>query len=147
MEGTGGSRRRIIRPFRFPDDYPAVIDLWEHAGPGVHLGRSDTLDEIAKKVQRDPDLFLVAEVDGKLIGAVIGGYDGRRGIIYHLAVAKEYRRQGLGAALMVEVEGRMKAKGCVKSYLLVAPDNEDAVDFYAKRGWEVMDMTLMGKEF
>jgi len=121
--------------------------LWEHAGSGVHLGRSDTLEEIAKKVQRDPDLFLVAEADGKLIGAVVGGYDGRRGIIYLLAVVNEYRRQGLGAALMDEVEGRLKAKGCVKSYLLVAPGNEDVVGFYAKRGWQVMEMTLMGKEF
>ena len=51
------------------------------------MGRSDTLAEITKKVQRDPDLFLVAEADGRLIGSVIGGFDGRRGMIYHLAVA------------------------------------------------------------
>ena len=67
---------------------------------------SDTLNEIAKKVQRDPDLFLVAEVDNRLIGTVIGGYDGRRGMIYHLAVANEYRQQGIGEVLMEEVERR-----------------------------------------
>ena len=147
MEGVGRSGRRIIRPFRFPEDYPAVVDLWQNAGSGVHLGRSDTLEEIGKKVQRDPDLFLVYETDGKLIGSVIGGYDGRRGMIYHLAVAQDYRQRGIGAALMEAVESRLKAKGCVKSYLLVVRGNEDAVSFYAKRGWEAMDITIMGKEF
>ena len=111
------------------------------------MGRSDTLAEITKKVQRDPDLFLVAEADGRLIGSVIGGYDGRRGMIYHLAVAVEYRQQGLGAALMDEVERRLKAKGCLKSYLLVVAGNDDAVRYYQKRGWQEMDVTIMGKEF
>jgi ribosomal protein S18 acetylase RimI-like enzyme len=107
---------------------------------------SDTLDEIAKKVQRDPDLFLVAQVDGGLIGTVIGGYDGRRGMIYHLAVADEYRQQGIGAALMDEVERRLKAKGCWKSYLLVVNGNDAAIHFYKKRGWQDMDVTILGKE-
>jgi ribosomal protein S18 acetylase RimI-like enzyme len=147
VEGVGGSGRRIIRPFNFPEDYPAVVELWEHAGPGVHVGRSDTLAEISKKVQRDPDMFLVAEADGRLIGSVIGGFDGRRGMIYHLAVAVEYRQQGIGAALMDEVERRLKAKGCLKSYLLVVAGNEDAVRYYQKRGWQEMDITIMGKEF
>ncbi len=147
MEGVGRSRRRIIRTFRFPEDYPAVVQLWENAGPGVHVGRSDTLEEIGKKVQRDPDLFLVAEADEKLIGSVIGGFDGRRGMIYHLAVAEAYRQRGIGAALMEEVERRLKAKGCLKSYLLVVDGNQEAESFYAKRGWQKMENTLMGKEF
>lgn len=124
-----------------------MVELWQHAGPGVHLGRSDTQDEIAKKVQRDSDLFLVDEIDDRLVGSVIGGYDGRRGMIYHLAVAQDYRQKGIGAALMEAVEQRLIAKGCVKSYLLVVAGNEDAIQFYAKRGWEVMDVTIMGKEF
>ena len=110
------------------------------------MGRSDTLAEIAKKVQRDPDLFLVAEVDGRLVGSVIGGFDGRRGMIYHLAVADEYRQQGIGAALMEEVERRLKAKGCLKSYLLVVDGNDAAIRFYKKRGWLDMDVTILGKE-
>lgn len=113
----------------------------------MHVGRSDSLEEISKKVQRDPDLFLVAEADGKLIGSVIGGFDGRRGMIYHLAVALTYRQRGIGAALMEEVERRLKAKGCLKSYLLVVDGNHEAESFYAKRGWQTMDNTLMGKEF
>ena len=70
-----------IRPFQHPDDYGAVIDLWERSGPGVHVGRSDTLDEITKKLDSDPDLFLIAECNGEIIGAVLGGYDGRRALV------------------------------------------------------------------
>ncbi len=136
-----------IRPFCFPDDYAPAYALWETSGPGVHPGRSDTPEEIAKKLQRDPDLFLVAEADGKLIGTVIGGYDGRRGLIYHLAVAAEYRRFGIGQALMDEVEDRLRQKGCLKAYLLVVNGNDTAAQFYEKRGWQTMDfVSLYGKE-
>jgi ribosomal protein S18 acetylase RimI-like enzyme len=135
-----------IRSFSYPDDLPAVIRLWSTAGPGVHLGRSDEPAEIEKKLERDPDLFLVAEDDGGLIGAVLGGFDGRRAIVYHLAVDPGRRREGLGRHLMDELEARLRAKGCVKMYLLVTKDNPQALRFYERSGWEVMDMHLMGKE-
>jgi ribosomal protein S18 acetylase RimI-like enzyme len=135
-----------IREFCFPDDYPAVIDLWNHAGPGVHVRRSDSPEEIQKKLSRDPDLFLLAEVEGRLIGTVMGGFDGRRGMVYHLAVEDYYRRQGIGAALMEELEKRLKAKGCIRSYLMVAPGNEEVIDFYQRRGWEQMPITIMAKD-
>jgi ribosomal protein S18 acetylase RimI-like enzyme len=72
-----------IREFRYPEDYPAVIDLWQNAGPGIHLRRSDQPEDIERKLERDPDLFLVAEVGGQIVGAVLGGFDGRRGFMYH----------------------------------------------------------------
>jgi hypothetical protein len=80
-----------ICSFQQPDDCEAVIDLWESSGLGVRVVRSDTLDEISKKIIRDPNLFLVAEQKGVIIGAVIGGFDGRRGLVYHLAVAEKHR--------------------------------------------------------
>lgn len=135
-----------IRVFQHPQDYPAVIALWESAGPGVHVRRSDSASEIEKKLQRDPDLFLVAERDGRIIGTVMGGFDGRRGMIYHLAVVPEYRKLGLGTALMDEVERRLKEKGCIRSYLMVTRDNPNAVDFYSRRGWETMDINIMAKD-
>lgn len=134
-----------IRTFVW-DDWPKVRALWENAGPGVHLGRSDTPDEVRKKWRRDPELFLVAEHGDEIVGAVLGGFDGRRGLVYHLAVAPERRRRGLGRRLMAELERRMAAAGCLKSYLLATPDNREAVDFYRRLGWEVMDMVLLGKE-
>jgi ribosomal protein S18 acetylase RimI-like enzyme len=134
-----------IRTFRFPQDYPAVISLWQSAGPGVNVGRSDRAEEIEKKLQRDPDLFLVAENGEQIIGTVLGGFDGRRGMIYHLAVAKAYREHGLGAALMDEIECRLKAKGCLRSYLMVTRDNPGVLGFYTRRGWESMDIQIMAK--
>lgn len=133
-----------IREFTF-DDYDTVYALWQNAGDGLGIGRSDTREEIAKKLQRDPDLFLVAEDDRKIIGTVIGGYDGRRGLIYHLAVARAYRGRGIGTRLMAEVERRLHAKGCLRAYLLVKRGNEEVVEFYRHRGWETMEVVLMGK--
>jgi ribosomal protein S18 acetylase RimI-like enzyme len=136
----------ILREFEFPNDVDAARSLWEASGPGVRLGRSDDPDELQKKYHRDPDLFLVAEDEGQLIGTVIGGFDGRRGMVYHLAVARAFQGRGIGAALMDEVERRLKAKGCLKAYLLVVPENEDAARFYARRGWQAMNVAIFGKE-
>jgi ribosomal protein S18 acetylase RimI-like enzyme len=127
-----------IREFHYPSDYPAARLLWENAGPGIQLRRSDEPAEIQKKLQRDPDLFLVAETGDRLVGTVVGGFDGRRGMVYHLAVAEPFRHQGIGELLMDELERRLKAKGCIRCYLLVTLENESAMRFYEKRGWAHM---------
>jgi ribosomal protein S18 acetylase RimI-like enzyme len=135
-----------IRQFRFPDDYPMVYTLWEEAGPGIHLRRSDTLEEIGKKSMRDPDLFLVAEIGGRLIGSILGGFDGRRGIMYHLAVQHDFRNRGIASRLVEELERRLKSKGCLRYYLLVTKDNQNAIDFYEKRGWQRMELFTYAKD-
>jgi ribosomal protein S18 acetylase RimI-like enzyme len=129
----------VIREFHFPEDYPAVYKLWSEAGSGIHLRRSDEPAEIAKKMQRDSDLFLLAESEGQIIGSVLGGFDGRRGIVYHLAVAEAFRQRGIGADLMAELEARLQEKGCIRYYLLVTKDNLTAVQFYENLGWKQMD--------
>jgi ribosomal protein S18 acetylase RimI-like enzyme len=135
-----------IRSFKFPADYENALNLWQNAGDGIGIGLSDQPEEIAKKLQRDPDLFLVAEDNGCLIGTVIGGFDGRRGMVYHLAVAPEFRCQGLASHLMQELESRLAAKGCRKAYLLVKNGNDLASSFYEKRGWSEMDhVEIYGK--
>jgi ribosomal protein S18 acetylase RimI-like enzyme len=136
-----------VRQFRYPEDYPAVIELWQSAGPGIQVRRSDQPEEIAKKLTRDPDLFLVAEKETGIVGTVLGGFDGRRGMIYHLAVTAAERRHGLGETLMNELERRLRAKGCIRAYLLVTLDNlDDAGAFYARRGWEHMTLATFGKD-
>lgn len=127
----------LIREFDFSSDLVAACALWDASAPGVHLGKSDTPDALSKKLQRDPDLFLVAEEDGELIGTVIGGFDGRRGMIYHLAVSQSHRCKGVGKALMDEVERRLREKGCIRAYLMVVKGNE-AARFYENLGWSVM---------
>lgn len=137
-----------IREFDFDNDYKHVLKLWQGIESGMAVGRSDSPEEIQKKIQRDPDLFLVAEAGNLLVGSIIGGFDGRRGMVYHLAVHNEHRRRGIGAALLAEVEKRLQAKGCIKVYLLVLDDNISAVQFYEECGWKhsVHDMVFM-KEF
>ncbi len=136
-----------IRTFSL-DDYPAVTDLWREAGGGIQLRKSDTRDGIAHKVQRDPELFLIAEENGRLVGAVMGGYDGRRGFVYHLATHPEFRRRGVASALMAELESRLRGLGCIKVYLLVTQDASDAQGYYLTRGWEDMSsaVRIFGKE-
>jgi len=135
-----------IRQFDFSNDYVRVIQLWKAIEKGVHVGPSDAPDEMLKKLQRDPDLFLVAEVRGQLIGSVIGGYDGRRGFIYHLAVAASFRQQGVGGQLMEEVEKRLRSLGCIRCYLFVTPDNTEAMRYYQKHGWALMDNLPYAKD-
>jgi ribosomal protein S18 acetylase RimI-like enzyme len=136
-----------IREFCFPADYESVFALWRSIEKGVHTGRSDTPAEIEKKLTRDPDLFLVADADGDIIGSVIGGYDGRRGLVYHLAVDSRFRGRGVGSRLMDELEARLRVKGCLKCYLLVTTDNPEAEIYYQQRGWQHMDSVLLyGKE-
>lgn len=142
------SRRIALREFRFPQDHTAVVKLWSSMEIGVSVGRSDSLEEIEKKIQRDPDLFLVAEIDHEIVGAIIGGFDGRRGMIYHLAVRMDVRERGVGSMLLQEVEKRLQAKGCKKCYLLVTAENRSAMKFYEKNDWhEMTEDRIFGKEF
>jgi ribosomal protein S18 acetylase RimI-like enzyme len=127
-----------IREFRFPDDYSTVIRFWEKIEKGIHVGPSDAVGEIEKKLQRDPDLFLIAEVGGEFIGTVIGGFDGRRGFVYHLAVSDRFRGKGVGSRLLKEVEDRLRKKGCLRCFLFVTSDNHEAMRFYETQGWHPM---------
>lgn len=133
-----------IRAFRM-EDYDEALRLWGRFPGAIGVGRSDSREEVAKKLERDPDLFLVAEHGGQVVGTVIGGFDGRRGLIYHLAVCPEPQYRGLGRALMADIERRLHEKGCLRAYLLVLPDNERLVEYYAQLGWERMHIITMGK--
>jgi len=136
----------VLREFQLSTDFSQVIALWQNAGPGIHIRRSDEIEEISKKLQRDPDLFLVAESGGLIIGSVLGGFDGRRGMVYHLAVDISFQKNGIGTALMAELERRMKQKGCIRMYLLVTHDNMNAIRFYESNRWEQMDLLVYGKD-
>ncbi len=135
-----------IREFQFASDYIRALHLWEDMVKGIHVGASDAPSEIRKKLSRDPDLFLVAEAGDDFIGTVLGGFDGRRGIIYHLAVRPDYQGQGIGSKLMNEVESRLRAKGCIRCYLMVTPDNPEAIQYYEKRGWQRMENLPLAKD-
>ena len=132
-----------IREFRYPDDYEQTAQLWREMQKGVSFSRSDVRQEIQKKIKRDPDLFLVAEEDQKIIATVIGGFDGRRGMVYHLAVAESHRRHGIANDLMRELEGRLIQKGAIRAYLLVHAENVEARALYEKLDWTWLDFDVV----
>jgi ribosomal protein S18 acetylase RimI-like enzyme len=136
----------IIRTFQFPEDYAGCAQVWKNSKPGVTFNQSDEPAEIIKKLAYSPELILVAEDGGRIIGTVIGGFDGRRGMIYHLAVLPEYQKQGTGKALLHEVEKRLQELGCLKAYLMVTHDNNTLDPYYENEGWHNHDVILMAKE-
>jgi ribosomal protein S18 acetylase RimI-like enzyme len=134
-----------IRNFQI-SDYEEVKALWVAAGLEVRPG--DNRKEIKLKLTRDPELFLVAEAGGRIVGTVIGAWDGRRGWIYHLGVLPESQRKGVATRLVREVERRMKAKGVVKVNASIYKWNKRSIAFFRANGYETDVMTVhVGKYF
>lgn len=125
------------------DDYRDVIRLWKKAG--ITISRSDSLEAIKHKCERDPELFIVAEQKGQLISAVMGSYDGRRGWVHHLAVDPDWRGKEIGTKMMQELERRLRDIGCEKVNLLIKMDNLRVQAFYEKLGFERDELVFMEK--
>lgn len=133
-----------IRVFETADTEP-VVALWEACGLTRHW--NDPRADIARKLTVQPDLFLVA-VDREarhVVGSVMAGYDGHRGWLYYLASAPDRRGEGIGRALAAEAELRLTARGCPKVQLMVRAENEQAVTFYTAQGYEVSDVSMLGR--
>ncbi len=113
--------------------------------PGIHRTPSDSATGLERARLRDPDLFLVAQRGRELVGVVLGRFDGRRGWVFHLAVAKAERRCGTGSALMYEVERRLIRKGCTRVNLLVVTTNSAALQFYKRLGYSTPRVVFMTK--
>ena len=128
------------------DDYPVVHVLWQRGD--LWMRPSDGPEATLLKLTRDPGLVLVArDGAGKVVGTVIGGWDGRRAYVYHLAVAPELRRQGVADALMDELEERFRALGALKAKLQILVENETSKAFFAHRGYLLeTDCEPWGKE-
>ncbi len=131
-----------IRPFT-PADETAVITLWRECG--LTRPQNDPKKDIARKLKVHPELFLVAEQDGRIVGSVMAGYEGHRGWINYLGVAPAHQRTGLGRRLMAEAERLLRAAGCPKINLQVRPDNPAAVTFYKRLGFAVEGAISLGK--
>ena len=128
----------MSRPYRIRecvrDDCSAVLDLW-HKAEAIPSA-TDTLEQLGRLVDENSGLFLVAEEGGRLIGTIIGGWDGWRGNIYRLAVAPELRRRGVADSLVAEVERRLRAKGARRVTALVVKSEDHAMAFWQAAGYE-----------
>ena len=128
-----------IRQFAWPD-YEGVTEVWRSAGRDV-LPRA----ELATKLVRDPQLFLVAEHDNTVAGVVLGTFDGRRGWILRLAVDPAHRRRGIASRLVAELETRFATLRCPRVNLLVMPDNVEALRFWRTLGYLPLPDVLCSK--
>jgi len=111
-----------------PEDIGQVLELWARAGASPTV--TDTPEVLAQLLRSSQSILLLADVDGRLTGTVIGGWDGWRGNIYRLAVAPEYRRRGVASALMREVDAALLAMGARRITALVERDHPWAVGFW-----------------
>jgi len=131
-----------IREFADADEND-VVALWQRCG--LVRPWNDPHKDIARKRAVQRELFLVAELDGAIVGSVMGGYEGHRGWVNYLAVDAAQRRSGLGRALMAEVESRLRAIGCPKLNLQVRNDNAAAIAFYERIGFLQDAAVSLGK--
>ncbi|WP_299028006.1 GNAT family N-acetyltransferase [uncultured Thermanaerothrix sp.] len=122
-----------ILPFR-PEDYEEAMALWKNS-PGIGLSRADSPEAIAVFLERNPGLNWIARQHERLVGTLLCGYDGRRAYLYHLAVHPDYRRQGIGRALVERCLDQLKAMKVEKAHLFVYADNQDAIAFWQATGW------------
>ncbi|MBN1398529.1 MAG: GNAT family N-acetyltransferase [Bacteroidetes bacterium] len=116
-------------------DYEQMILLWKNT-PGIGLSDADTKRNISMFLERNPGLSFVYEVDKKIIGTVLCGHDARRGYIYHLAVAENFKKQGIGRILIEHCLEKLRNKRITKCHLFIFRDNEEAVQFYEHTGWK-----------
>ncbi len=123
------------------EDHDQLLCLWSAAG--LKPSRADTPEALARKLERDPDLFLVVEEQGRIVASIMGSYDGRRGWINRLAVAPERRRRGVATRLLTLVEARLRARGCLKVNLLIEPDNAAVQAFYARLDYATKPLIFM----
>ena len=128
------------------DDCEKAVALWEKID-GLEICEGDSRQEIGEYLKRNPGLSRVAEVDGEIVGAALCGHDGRRGWIYHLAVAGEYRGRGVGKQLVDDCVNGLRKIGLKRAIILVAGDNPAGHQFWLQNGWEDIDSAIaMTKE-
>lgn len=131
----------IIREMQ-NEDILTVQSLW--ISVGFEKCYSDQFDEVKRMITRNPELCLVLIKEQNIIGAVMGGFDGRRGWIHHLAIHPEHQKQGMGNLLMTELTNRFDRMGVVKLKLEILESNSSVINFYKSIGWNLRsELTTM----
>jgi ribosomal protein S18 acetylase RimI-like enzyme len=125
-----------IRPLK-TGDYEEVLKIWREGG--ITVKKADSKEGFIVMLQRNPDTCFGATEDGELCGVILGGFDGRRGIIHHLAVKKKSRNRGIARELVKKVEEGFREKGVEKINFWVEKPNVEVVDFYEKIGYHLRD--------
>jgi ribosomal protein S18 acetylase RimI-like enzyme len=122
-----------LRPCR-PEDVDAVLALWQRAEAVPRP--TDRPDALHRRLERDRELFILAWDGGRLIGSLMGGWDGWRGQMYRLAIDPEYRRQGIARQLVDAVEAGLRARGAERITSLVFTHEPGAAAFWQQAGYQ-----------
>jgi len=120
-----------------PDDWDGVAAVWEN-----HEGTNpvdDSPEGFAKYLGRNPTTSFVAEDDGRIIGTILAGHDGRRGIFHHVSVLPEYQKQGVGKMLVDSAAEALRKEGINKVLLVVFKHNENGNAFWEHMGFTVRE--------
>jgi ribosomal protein S18 acetylase RimI-like enzyme len=133
----------VIRPFEAADR-PALEQLWGRVF-AADPPRNAPAVMIDNKLKVQPELLLVGVLDEVLVGAVMAGFDGVRGWMYHLAVAPEVRRRGLATRLVHAAESGLRGLGCAKVNIQVRAANSRVVEFYRGLGYAIEERVSMGR--
>lgn len=116
-------------------DAGLMLDFWKPMpGLGISLGEEE--EDVRAFIERNPSTCLVIWEQERLIGTVMGSFDGRRGYLYHLAVHPDFRGRGYGRALLNQVISELRSLGAQKIHLFAYNDNQTAAAFYRRQGWE-----------
>ena len=122
-----------IRLMRY-SDYEDAISLWKSL-PGMGLSGADAPEEIQIFLKSNAKTCFAAVDGDQLVGTILGGSDGRRGYIYHLAVRKDRQKTGVGRALLSRCLDAYKKAGLQKAHIFVIADNTEGIAFWEKMGW------------
>ena len=121
------------------EDYDQVFALWSKIkGFGIRAV-DDSREGITRFLLRNPDLSVIAEDNGTVIGSILCGHDGRRGTLYHVCVAEEYRKHGVGHEMVLEAVSRLKKEGINKVNLIAFRANLLGNNFWRKEKFTFRD--------
>ena len=117
------------------EDYEGVHELWMTIkGFGIR-SIDDSKEGVERFLKRNPTTSVVAEMDGKIVGSILCGHDGRRGCLYHVRVHEGYRRHGIGKAMVVRAMEKLKEEQISKVSLIAFTENDIGNAFWNTIGW------------
>ena len=124
----------IIRAMTI-EDYEDVYALWMSIKGFAMRSLDDSRDGVLRFLKRNPDTSVVAVEDGKIVGSILCGFDGRRGCLYHVCVHENYRRQGIGKAMVVYCMIALEKEAISKVSLIAFTQNDIGNAFWKEIGW------------
>ena len=121
------------------EDYPQVYDLWMSIHKFAMRSIDDSREGVERFLKRNPGISVVAEAEGRIVGAILCGHDGRRAGLYHVCVREDCRKHGIGKAMVTACMRRLQAEKINKVSLVAFRDNEVGNHFWNREGWELRE--------